>query len=240
MEIPTAAAENYDQIQHQCQGGHGVFLIERLCLKSKSCVLDLGCGSGFLSSVLAEKVVEGKVIGVDPNEQRLDVARCQYGGVHNLTFSIGSGVNFPTGPYDVVFSNFVLQWIEDKASVFQKVYENLKIGGKFAFQCPDGPAPSIWEILSPSLCESLHFCSSNEYERLATKYGFEIEQKSVEIVRHDFKNVDKYIKWSLATLDINEEQINDNIITEARKQFGCAPVTNFSKILFILNRTCVP
>ena len=234
----TSVAEKYDRMQRQCQGGHGMFLIDKLCVEGGICVLDPGCGSGFLTATLAERVgAEGKVVGVDPNEEGLDVARFKYGGISNLTFFNGSGERFPTGPYDVVFSIFVLQWIEDKALVFQRVYDNLKIGGKFALQCPDGPAPSIWEILSPSVCHSLHFCSSHQYEGLATQHGFEIEQKSVETVRLDFENVDKYIEWSLATMNINNDQINPNTIIEARKKFSAKPFASFNTILYILRRT---
>ena len=72
---------------------------------------------------------------------------------------------------------------------------------------------------------------------MATQHGFEIEQKSVETVRLDFENVDKYIEWSLATMNINNDQINPNTIIEARKKFSAKPFASFNTILYILRRT---
>ena len=50
------AAETYDRIQGSYQGKNGLELIDKLALRRGSVVLDLGCGTGYLSSVLAERV----------------------------------------------------------------------------------------------------------------------------------------------------------------------------------------
>ena len=131
------AAETYDRIQGSYQGENGLELIDKLALRRGSVVLDLGCGTGYLSSVLAERVgPEGRVVGVDPNTKRLEIANQKYGHIDNLQFTIGSSENFPSGAYDVVFANQVIQWIENKESTFKYVYQNFKVGGKFAFLCP--------------------------------------------------------------------------------------------------------
>ena len=48
-------------------------------------ILDLGCGTGAVTAYLAELVgQEGKVLGVDPDKQRLKVAQESYKGIKNL------------------------------------------------------------------------------------------------------------------------------------------------------------
>ena len=48
-------------------------------------MLDLGCGTGYLASVLAQRVgPEGKVTGVDPDRERIRLAQEQYGTINNL------------------------------------------------------------------------------------------------------------------------------------------------------------
>ena len=134
MDRPNTAAENYDRVQchYQCKTGQG--LIDKLFLQRGNVALDLGCRTGELSRVLAERVgPEGKVVGVDPNTKRLEVAKRKFIEVNNLEFAIGSSEGFPSGPYDVVFANMIMQRIERKKSIFQKVYVNLKVGGIFAF-----------------------------------------------------------------------------------------------------------
>ena len=78
------AAETYDRIQGSYQGKN-------------------------LSSVLAERVgPEGRVVGVDPNTKRLEIADQKYGHIDNLQFTIGNSENFPSAAYDVIFANQVI------------------------------------------------------------------------------------------------------------------------------------
>ena len=60
-----------------------------------SAVLDLGCGTGNITSLLAERVApESRVVGVDPDEERIDIAR--EGNKHtNVTFVAGDDQTFP-------------------------------------------------------------------------------------------------------------------------------------------------
>ena len=50
----TVAAMTMFRLHYQA--ANGVDLIDKLSLKKESVVLDLGCGTGHLSSVLAERV----------------------------------------------------------------------------------------------------------------------------------------------------------------------------------------
>ena len=48
-------------------------------MQSGSSVLDLGCGTGYLTKVLSERIgPEGKVVAVDPDGERLKIARENY------------------------------------------------------------------------------------------------------------------------------------------------------------------
>ena len=76
-------------------------LMKGLSPEKNSFVLDLGCGTGYLASVLADRVgPNGKVYGVDPNAGRIKVAQRNYASMENLQFFIGSSENIPAGTYD--------------------------------------------------------------------------------------------------------------------------------------------
>ena len=89
--------------------------------------------TGYPASVLAEKVgPEGHVMAVDPDSERMKVARESYSG-NNLRFLVASDKDFPEGEYNIVFSSDVIHWIKNKDTAFKRVYKNLKPGGQFGF-----------------------------------------------------------------------------------------------------------
>ena len=95
-------------------------------------VLDIGCGPGYLTSVLADKVGQtGVVMGIDPDKERIALARNTYSNIKNLTFQEGSTEAIPGDNYDIVFSNYILHWVKDKNIAFQNVFHSLKPLGIF-------------------------------------------------------------------------------------------------------------
>ena len=81
-----------------------------------------------------------------------------------------------------------MHWIKDKESAFQNVYKHLKFGGRFAFVCTE-KCPSIFsELLTPQVKESYYLCSSDVYESIALKCGFEVEFKSVVPTQYIYAN----------------------------------------------------
>ena len=101
-------AQLYSEVS-DVQKEHGEELIEKLSLEKNMKILDLGCGTGYLSALLADCVgPEGSVVVIDPNRGRLEVAENQYSRC-NLVFLEANDANLPEDQYDLVFSNYVLQ-----------------------------------------------------------------------------------------------------------------------------------
>ena len=123
----------------------GLNLIKLLCPHKGSMVLDLGCGTGYLAYKLAECIGPGgKVVGVDPDIERLKVAKENYGTLSNVVFLEGRTDVFPEDQYDVVFSNYVLHWVKDKEVAFRDIHKNLKSGGSFGLQVGLGLLKSLY------------------------------------------------------------------------------------------------
>ena len=112
----------------------------------KGCtVLDLGCGTGRDVYVISKLVgAEGKVIGVDMNEDQLEVAERykaqmeEKWGYSNATFLQGyiedlASLGIEDGSIDVVISNCVINLSPDKQSVFSEVRRVLREGGVLYF-----------------------------------------------------------------------------------------------------------
>ncbi len=108
-------------------------------------VLDLGCGTGRDVYVVSKLVgAEGKVIGIDMNDDQLAVASkyldimAEKWGFANVEFKKGyiedlAGAGIEDGSVDVVISNCVINLSPDKESVFSEIWRVLKDGGMLYF-----------------------------------------------------------------------------------------------------------
>ena len=132
MALEGQSAEAYDQTSEQ-QGEMGIELLAEATLTSGGTVLDLGCGTGQLSCVLAEKVgPNGRVVAVDPDKERLALAREKHRR-SNIEYLEADDKTFPIDQYDLIFLNMVIHWIHKK-ELFERVFNCLKPGGQLAFK----------------------------------------------------------------------------------------------------------
>lgn len=103
-------------------------------------VLDLGCGAGDFTRVLADRVPDGVVLGVDPQPSMLEQARAVAGP--NQRFAAGTAQALGAAvageaPFDVVSSRATLHWVPatDVPGVYRQVFAVLRPGGWFRFEC---------------------------------------------------------------------------------------------------------
>jgi len=109
-------AEGYQQASLSEQRVDGEDFIQTdVCPKAGDVILDLGCGTGELSAYLAELVGPGgKVIGVDPDKEQIQLVKESHSQIENLSFVEKSAINFPgigAEVYDIIFSNHALHWM---------------------------------------------------------------------------------------------------------------------------------
>ena len=176
--------------------------MDLLSVTENSKVLDLGCGTGLLTKALGERVgPAGKVVGVDPDKARIQLAREKYGS-SNVVFLEGSTDNFPEDQYDFVYSNYVFHWVRDKEAAFENVYKSLKPGGRFGMQCPL-ILPPILKTLN-ELCgeevarkynESVFFSPLVVYEEAAKKVGLSVELRDEFNVVSSFPDMESLMDW---------------------------------------------
>lgn len=112
-------------------------LLAQIPLKSPKRILDLGCGPGNSTQVLAQHFPNAKVSGVDSSPDMIKKAQSTY---PNIDFELGDLNTYkPKEPVDVMFSNAVLHWVpyKSRVAVIKRLLETLPSGGVFAFQVPD-------------------------------------------------------------------------------------------------------
>lgn len=111
---------------HQQEWGQA--LIDSLSLCGNERILDLGCGDGLLTALLAERVPQGQVIGIDASPGMLTAARQLERP--NLTFLLLDidKIDFHS-EFDVIFSNAALHWVSDHHRLLGNIYQALIPGG---------------------------------------------------------------------------------------------------------------
>ena len=155
--MQRSAAEGYQQDSLSKQKVDGEDFIQTdVCPKAGDVILDLGCGTGELSAYLAELVgPRGKVIGVDPDKERIRVAKESHSQIENLSFTEWSAPSFfrmDSNLYDIVFCNSALHWMPEKQQVFNGMFSSLKAGGKIAISYVDRLPPfefNAYMLLNP-------------------------------------------------------------------------------------------
>jgi len=76
-------------------------------------VLDFGCGYGMLSNFLALKSPDRRVLGIDLNRERIEVAKRSSKGHPEVSFQLGDVRDFQGIPFDAVVMTDVLHHISD-------------------------------------------------------------------------------------------------------------------------------
>jgi 2-polyprenyl-3-methyl-5-hydroxy-6-metoxy-1,4-benzoquinol methylase len=98
-------------------------------------VIDVGCGSGYLTAKLASK--GSYVLGVDPSEEMIRIARREYGSLPRLEFVNKSIEEFSSQYSDICFdvavSNMSLITIPDLDEALMAISSVLPPRGIFAF-----------------------------------------------------------------------------------------------------------
>ena len=233
ISMAAEAAESYKTVSVP-QKKDALLFLDRLQLRENSKVLDIGCGTGCLASVMAERVgPKGMVVGVDPDEERIKLAQESYSTQSNLAFLKGSDKEFPEDQYDLITSTHVLHWVKDKETMFKLVYRNLKPGGQFAFVVAPERAPILSQLFalmgperSKNINEKMYILADKGYEKIATEVGFVVDYKSVEPSVMSLTDITAVIEWAFASTNgmFDPAVIDKTTLKDFTNAYGDGPV----------------
>ncbi len=110
-------------------------LLAAVPLASVADAIDVGCGPGNSTEIIAERFPEARLVGIDTSPDMLATARKRLPGA---TFIQTDAAHWsPVQPVDLVFANAVFQWVPDHLSVLARFMASLRPGGVLAMQVPD-------------------------------------------------------------------------------------------------------
>ncbi len=97
--------------------------------------IDLGCGPGNSTEVLAARFPDAAIQGLDSSADMIDAARRR---LPQAEFAIAAVQEWKDpGPFDVILANALLQWVPHHAAVLPALVAKLARGGVLAVQMPD-------------------------------------------------------------------------------------------------------
>jgi ubiquinone/menaquinone biosynthesis C-methylase UbiE len=99
-------------------------------LAGRHVVLDVGCGDGQIARALAAQ--GSQVLGIDPTQLHIDIAKERAGGP---TYLLGSATQLPVpdASQDAVVACLVFEHIDEVDAAITEVARVLKPGGQFSF-----------------------------------------------------------------------------------------------------------
>jgi len=185
----------------------GTRIVTELNLMGTESILDLGCGDGVLTKLLAEMVPEGNVLGIDASIGMLETAKELEGT--NLAFKHLDirEMDFDE-EFDLIFSNAALQWVKDHKRVLDNCLKALKINGVVRFNfAGDGNCSNFFEVIRQVIAESMYreyfenfewpwfMPTILQYEKLVRQSDFREWKVWEENADRNFKGEDEMIKW---------------------------------------------
>lgn len=115
-------------------------MVKRAALKAGDRVLELACGTGIVTRMLAEAAPGATILATDLNLAMVDVARVE-AAAPSITYDVANACSLPfaDASFDVLVCQYGVMFFEDKVGAMKEARRVLKPGGRYIF--------NVWDSL---------------------------------------------------------------------------------------------
>lgn len=132
------AGKHWDPAQYQKFANQrmrpALDLLQQVTIAEPRLIYDLGCGTGEVTQLIAERWPAATVYGVDNSPEMLAKASATSGRARWAEGDVRSWQ--PEAPPDLIYSNAVFHWVEGHDELFPRLLALLRPGGVLAIQMP--------------------------------------------------------------------------------------------------------
>jgi SAM-dependent methyltransferase len=122
------AADDYERFMGRWSRAIGEKFLDWLGAPANARWLDVGCGTGAFSELIAKRCAPASLAGADPSPEQIAYARAHF---PRFRFEVAdsAALPFPDGAFDVVASALVIHFIPDRQKAFAEMKRVLVTGG---------------------------------------------------------------------------------------------------------------
>ena len=204
-------AHEFDGKKYEKSSAHqrewGARLISELGLNGTERVLDLGCGDGTNTAMIAGFLPSGEVVGIDASRGMIETAKPkEQKNFHFLLMDINE-MDFKD-EFDVIYSNATLHWIKDHQRLLKNVRKALRKDGLARFNfAAEGNCSHFFKVIRKAMTRhgfSQYFenfdwpwfmPSVNEYKHVVDKSGLREVRLWGENADRFFPETEALIGW---------------------------------------------
>ncbi len=153
----------------------GKKVLDRISIGYDESFIDLGCGNGWATRYVAQKVPEiGLCVGVDLSAALIAEARKLSAAKYPVKFLVSPMEETPFGEaaFNHAFSMEAMYYTKDPLTAIKAAWRLLKAGGRFHLVIDyykENPASAAWQADVPV---KMHFLAADEWARLFKQAGF--------------------------------------------------------------------
>ena len=154
-----------------------VDLVNRISLANPTKIIDIGCGPGNSTAVLAKKYTNAYILGVDCSQDMIETAKKEYPNLNFMMFNAETDFSNLSERFDIVFSSACIQWIPNHKSLLNQMMQVLTDGGIMAIQIPINyhePMHKIIKEIVRSKKWSSYFSNARCFYTLTSNEYFDI------------------------------------------------------------------
>lgn len=148
--------------------------IEQMHLPRDARILDVGCGSGWATRLMAEQAVSGRVVGIDIADEMIQLAEDSSRAFQNVEFKVATAESLPfkDSEFTHAFSMESLYYYSNMLAALREIHRVLTDGGRFTtvIDLYLENAPSHQWI--PTLKVPVHLLGIPDYRTMLEEVGF--------------------------------------------------------------------
>lgn len=129
-------------------------LLDRIPLDSPNLIFDLGCGTGDVTRIIADRWKSAMVYGLDTSKDMLQKAQLEPGKIQWVQADIETWI--PDKTPDLIYSNATLHWIKNHHTLFPRLAGFLKAEGCLAVQMPLSWGATSHRLMRETLADGGH------------------------------------------------------------------------------------